>query len=176
MKLHLPKMLLTAVLAAVTLAPAWGGQWVANGDGNEDCYTFTGENDATSLDTTGHIFNNAVWVRAGANELSPTLSELLLGNGAKLNITGTWKNTVNEFTLLTISSLKIGADGAGTGSLEIAGNANTSLLKVLALVLALLAFYFFGEKLFEGFGAAQTPPQEEVQPPVQSIWWPILWR
>ena len=41
------------------------------------------------------------------------------------------------------------------------------LIVILLLVLALLTFCFFGDDLAERFFGAQTPPQEDVQPPVQ---------
>ena len=108
MKLHLPKLLLTAVLAAVAMAPAaWGG----------DTYTVTG--DAAALDfTTGDTTSagNGIFLRAGADAVEATITSVKIAagadsNDAQLHITGDYSNTEFDLHELTIGSLIIG-DGS----------------------------------------------------------------
>ena len=132
MKLHLPKSLLLSLLSALTLsAPlavtlgstAWGGSWNAS---TTEEYNFTGTDDATELNTEGHVGSNGTFVKANAPNLNITLTKITQVSDTKLTITGTWNNSANSFNVLTVEELSMG-DGSGSGALTIADDFGATL-------------------------------------------------
>ncbi len=153
MKLHLPSMLRKAVLScmaavaslsttvatgvltggvvawAIAAQQAQAGEWIADTTSPEmyDCYKFTGADDATNLDITDgeHVKGGATWIRSYAANLSATVNSITQVADTTLNITGVWNDSTNSFNALTVETLKIGADGTGTGALKIGDSTAT---------------------------------------------------
>ncbi len=153
MKLHLPSMLRKAVLScmaavaslsttvatgvltggvvawAIAAQQAQAGEWIADTTSPEmyDCYKFTGADDATNLDITDgeHVKDGATWIRSYAANLSATVNSITQVADTTLNITGVWNDSTNSFNALTVETLKIGADGTGTGALKIGDSTAT---------------------------------------------------
>ena len=139
MKLHLPKQLFTALLAAITLATpatltlgstAWGG-W--SGD------SFTLESATTdSISTEGQTPGDlGFFIRTGENPdmAGATVTLLQLQAGDNLYIDGSWQNEPVEFTGLTIETLEV--KDAGSATLNVYAN-NTANINALTGTLSSL--------------------------------------
>ena len=126
MKLHLPKLLLTAVMAALMVPSSWAGSWNGN--------TYSVGNDGTieTLKTGDNATDDGVFIRAGADAVIATITTLEHVAGKKLTISGTWGNATGsqggqgyDLANLSIGTLKIG-DGTGSAALEIGTSMQSS--------------------------------------------------
>ena len=100
MKLHLPKLLLTAVLAACVTPSAWAG-WGTDTEANTFYYTGS----ETSLNTSDSSGDITYLKPNGAT--SGTIGTVTIAENDKLIITGKWNSTAasDNFSGLTISSV-----------------------------------------------------------------------
>ena len=119
MKLHLPKLLLTAVLAACTAPAAWATDaWSGTASHNDAWTVQNGDNiDTATADPNG---DNNLFLRdeAGATNISANLTVSDLGKAYTLKIQGHWQNA-NNFDKLTIGTLTLNDADA---TLEISAN------------------------------------------------------
>ena len=139
MKLHLPKQLFTALLAAITLAApatlslgssAWGA-WGTDTGANTDTY-YMGSTTIDALSTTDEGADSSAtskFLRAEEENTSGTITALTLQNGETFTIAGDWNSSVANFNSLTIETLNINpaadATGNGTASLVIGASQTT---------------------------------------------------
>ena len=116
MKLHLPKSLLTAVLAACVAPAAWGyspDNWDV--DNTNTFYVVNGDVDIASVKTSESeaTATTAFFLRADGEEVTRTITELVLDAGDTITIAGDWQNATAGFKALTIDTLKIEGEGKG---------------------------------------------------------------
>ena len=116
MKLHLPKSLLTAVLAACVAPAAWGyspDNWDV--ENTNTFYVVNGDVDIASVKTSESedTATTAFFLRADGEEVTRTITELVLDAGDTITIAGDWQNATAGFKALTIDTLKIEGEGKG---------------------------------------------------------------
>ena len=90
MKLHLPKALLTAVLAALILDISYAGTLSGN------TYTMSNET-VSSLDTTQFANDDGAFIRAESDNVTATIENLIHADGRNLVVAGAWGNATASF-------------------------------------------------------------------------------
>ena len=126
MKLHLPKALLTMVLAvcvAQTVQAGWNG----------DTY-YIDIVETPSLSTVGqNSGSNGFFVHTNNQQefKTSTVTLLELGSGHTLNIDGSWNDASKEFELLTLESVKV---SEGVGTLAVSGGNKVSVGNVTGVI------------------------------------------
>ncbi|MBQ3218736.1 MAG: hypothetical protein IJB33_07685 [Akkermansia sp.] len=113
MKLHLPKSLLVAVLAACVGGQTAWGTW-----GENDTFYFTGTETTMSTDEEGHD-NATTYLKAASDGTgnTGTIDSVTIGQSDKLVVTGYWGSETANFEALTINALAVGSGS----ELQVAG-------------------------------------------------------
>lgn len=125
MKLHLPKLLLTAVLAACVMANTASAEWSTSETDTFYMDSTTVEEVSTVGRTPG---NNGFFVRTHNNEnyVNSSITTLKLGDTHRVNLDGSWDDVTKEFNVLTIDKVV----AVGTGTINVALNNSVSVGEV----------------------------------------------
>ena len=134
MKLHLPKQLFTALLAAFTLgSTAWGAWGTADGNNPDTYYVESTDATISAINTNDEGSDpeaTTFFLRANATGVISTITTLTLQNGETLTIAGDESNADANFESLTIETLNInpaaGATGNSSASLVIGASQTTN--------------------------------------------------
>lgn len=125
MKLHLPKLLLTAVLAACVMANTASAEWDTS---NTDTF-YMDSTTVVEVSTVGRTpGSNGFFVRTNNNEtyVNSSITTLTLGDTHRVNVDGSWDDGTKEFNVLTIGKVVAG----GTGTINVALNNSVSVGEV----------------------------------------------
>ncbi len=125
MKLHLPKLLLTAVLAACVMANTASAEWDTS---NTDTF-YMDSTTVVEVSTVGRTpGDSGFFVRTNNNEtyVNSSITTLTLGDTHRVNVDGSWDDGTKEFNVLTIDKVVAG----GTGTINVALNNSVSVGEV----------------------------------------------
>ena len=132
MKLHLPRALFTAVIAAFAVSQTVWADW-GEGDAANTYYTATETVDL--VDATSEGKGTTITISPTGEITTPTISNVSIKSGDTLNISA---NGESNFESLTISSLEIANSGTaifnvGTGqNVMLSGLSGTIITNLLA--------------------------------------------
>ena len=119
MKLHLPKSLLVAVLAACVAPAAWG-EW---SEDYSNTYCIFNDESINELSTADKADDNGVFIRAGEDSVTASITTLNVTSGKKLTLSAGYPTSSYDLASLTIGTLNIADNGSaeldvGTGSAD----------------------------------------------------------